>query len=649
MSSLTFSDISILDYSSIILLSFALFFSLRGVQIRLASATKKYRASLILLNCLAFIALLGLILKPHLKTEIPVEIILHTTTADQSYNEIELDNNNLNYFLSEINEASFDTIFKFEDKKKKSLTNIHHLKTPDQILIKHPNLSKLTLLGDGLSQSQWNRFPNLKINYTPPEKIKGIINPRWEENIYLGGKVSFTGQLQTNSSDIYHIKIADPAGEIVTQKKLLNGEYFELTIKPKITGTHQYKVLLADSKDQLIEQNSINLQVKIADSAKILVIQSAPSFETKQLQNWAAENGSQFSIRTRISKEKYITRSSNIPLNHLDLINHKSLSFDLFQYFDLVIINGRELASLNDTDLELLMRSIEKGLGIIILVDHDLISVNEEQQPKILEDFRITRLTQETKIIPYFVSNDQTTNAITDQFISLSAASVSTNNINTSKLLIKSSNGVPIAISQTKKLGRVTVSLLNSTHQLVTSGYQADYTLLWQHLIKNTARKNQEPKILFENNADLLLENSLTQLCYIKSNSAENLIPHLNLSIVNEKATSQQELFINQNALVNDRACGSFWAKSTGWYQVLKLDTKEVLEEFYTLPKNSWLAHQQYRKVSATLAKQAQQINNTENLDEKYTRPINQWVFWWLFFISASLIWLERKFLSLKE
>jgi len=642
MNSLTFSNIGLLDYASIVLLSLALIFSLRAIQARLPSATRKYRASLILLNCLAFIALLGLILTPHYQTEIPLEIKLYTTNANQPYKKIELDDKHLNYLLSDMNDVNSGKTLKHETQKKKPLTNIHLLKTPDQVLIKHPNLSKLTLLGDGLNQYQWDRFPNLKINYTPPEKIEGIINPRWDSKIELGERANFTGQLQTNSSGIYQVKIIDPAGELVAQEKLLNGEYVKLSINPKMTGIHQYLVLLNNSKDQLIERNTINLEVNTADTAKILVIQSAPSFETKQLQNWAAENGSQFSIRTRISKDKYITRSSNIPSNHLDLINYKRLSSEVFQYFDLAIIDGRELTSLNDSDLEQLIRSIEKGLGVLILVDHDLVSVNKDQQTKILENFKITPLTQEAKIIPYFVNNDQITGPITEQFISLSAASVLSNSVNTTRSLILSSKGVPIAVSQAKELGRVGVSLLHSTHQLVTSGYHSDYTLLWQHLIENTARKKQRSAIMFEKSADLLLENSLTQLCYIKANSSEKLTSHL--LILDEKATYQQELMINENALIRDRACGSFWAKSAGWYQIFKPGAKKPLEKLYISPKNSWLAHQQYKKITASLTKQAQQISNLNNLEEKHTTPINQWLFWWLFFICASLIWLERKF-----
>jgi len=654
MSSLTFSTISILDYASLVLLSLAFIFSLRAIQVRTLSATKKYRVTLIALNILAFVALLGLILNPKYKTEIPLEIKLFTNNISEDFSEIDLGANSINYFLSKTSKFNSKYESELGDKINRHAINIQPLRTPEQILLKHQGLSEITILGDGLNQYQWDKLPNLKINYKPPRLIKGIIQPHWVPTISLGDTTNFTGRLQVSSSDIYQLKITDPAGEIIAQQKLLNGEYFKLEIKPKLVGFHHYIVLLSDSNDNLVEKNTINIQVTPAKAAKILVIQSAPSFETKQLQNWAAENGSQFSIRTQISKDKYITRSSNISSIHLALINQENLSSELFEYFDLVIIDGRELANLKDSETTLLLRNVEKGLGLLVLVDHDLLAISENKQLKLLENFQITPLNQETKTIPYFISSEQDATPMSDQFVPLSAASISFKNINTSQPLIKSSNGAAIAVSQSKQLGNLSVSLLQSTHQLITSGYRSDYTNLWQLLIKSSARKNRISTIQLKSDNHLLLENSLAQLCYIKTNESNELVSHLlildditSTNISEHKDSSlAQKLTIKENALIADRACGSFWAKSAGWYQVFKPDSNTRLESFYVLPEESWLAHQQHTKISATLTKQAQQNSNTKNLDVQHIKPVSQWLFWWLFFISASLIWLERKFRS---
>ena len=46
-----------------------------------------------------------------------------------------------------------------------------------------------------------------------------------------------------------------------------------------------------------------------------MIKQSSPSFETRQLKSWAAEQGSMVVVQTHISKDKTITQKININSN----------------------------------------------------------------------------------------------------------------------------------------------------------------------------------------------------------------------------------------------------------------------------------------------------------------------------------------------
>jgi hypothetical protein len=59
---------------------------------------------------------------------------------------------------------------------------------------------------------------------------------------------------------------------------------------------------------------------------------------------------------------------------------------------------------------------------------------------------------------------------------------------------------------------------------------------------------------------------------------------------------------------------------------------------------SDWTSWQQDKKVSATLqAAQHSQLNSQIKSSLGTQTPINPSVFWWLFIISASLLWLEQK------
>jgi hypothetical protein len=56
------------------------------------------------------------------------------------------------------------------------------------------------------------------------------------------------------------------------------------------------------------------------------------------------------------------------------------------------------------------------------------------------------------------------------------------------------------------------------------------------------------------------------------------------------------------------------------------------------------LAMQQAAVIKAPLAKQSlNSVIHTQKAIDAF-EPIDSWYFWWMFIVSASLIWLERKF-----
>ncbi len=513
-----------------------------------------------------------------------------------------------------------------------------------------------------MSKTQWQEMPNIKINYTAPELTEGLVDLSLDNTIEIGGQMTVTARLQSRSKGIHIASLINPAKEVVYQAKIVNGELFSIGDRPKLLGQHLYILEVRDSKERLISQEIIPVEVTTGQSARILVIQSSPSFETKQLQNWAAENNAQFLIRTRISKNRYTYRSTNISKQLKSSIMNK-LKHLSFEQFDLLIIDGRGLLTMSSLEKTNLTTSIENGLGMLVLADQDLLSVNENNWPDILKGLKINPLTKLIEVMPYLVTDNQENIVLSDAYLPLIAKSIVPKYpaIDDFKGLIKSADGHTLVARQRRVLGNVSISLLQESYRLVTSGEQGNYSQLWQSLIKQISRKKRVSEI-YENTRQMLFINSRTEICYramsgTSPTAIEVVAVPLTSSVIksepvletlNGRTTIEHNLLMQSNQILEDRFCGYFWPSSSSWYRILDRspqdnDLERPEKNIYIYPNIAWQAYQQQLKIKATKEKQASYI--ALNSPPVGFEKINPWVFWWIFLVGVTLVWIERKFL----
>ncbi len=638
------TELGVIEWISIVLIVAALIISVIAIFKRLPAQSTWYRGSLIFLNLVAFLAILALILQPQYKTDKNFVISLFTdANIDNTNRDFVSAKNHFYLVTNQLNEANIrqsEPSYLYQDKT---------LQTPEQLLLKYPSLNELKIIGDGLTDWQWRNFPEIKIDYQVPTLIEGIVNPNWKSNISLGESLVFNGRLQSVSANIYRARLLNPAGEIVAEKNLLAGEIFELTAKPKLTGQHLYTLEILDHQQIPVSQQILSVNVSANGPARILVVQSSPSFETKQLQNWAAENGAQLLLRTRISQGIDSSRSTNIAKPQMKKIKLLGLSQTLFDQFDLVIIDGRRLLMMSKREKTELRLSIKNGLGLLVLADQNLLATTKKEIPELLNGFQLMALNRPTEIIPYIVSEELSRTALSDNFIPLVAQSISSSEKTGSlQSLVQSSQGHILVAQKNTSLGKVAISLLQQTYRLVTSGQQVYYSQLWQHLIKQIARKDQQSMIYINSNQPFSFEKQRLEICYRRSSSEAQPVTSLQLASRSGVADSQS-LLLQTDPLLKDRSCGYFWSKTSGWYTIsseLPVDNPRKFTDldFYVVSKTSWLAHQQHHKIQATKAKQADFTRKT--IQAAHWQKTDEWIFWWMLVISASLLWAERKFLS---
>jgi len=597
------------------LLLFASFYSLRAAFRRVAAADKKRRIALGAFNLIALVGLLGLIYQPKIASNQKQQVRLVTANAPANLDKVDYPSYRIVDQLNAKDSRELDLIFAAE-----------------QVLLRHENIQSVEVFGDGLHAADWQAFEGVAIDYHPPARTTGIINPSWPRQINLGEYLNIKGQLQADGKGVKTLRLLDVAGDKVAETQVLSGEYFSFSTKPKLAGLHPYTLQLLDNQQQLISQESIYFHVANHAKANILVIQSSPSFEIKQLQNWAAEQGASILIKTKISQDKFITRKTN-----LTDLGATELTPQLLTQFDLVIIDGRGVIELNVNESQWLGQAVENGIGVLVIADQVLVA-KTSKWPEWMQGFSLTATKEISEVTPYWSNNGDGFTAPNESFIPAVAASFDIKQMTRHNVLVQTANASPLVIQQTHGLGKLAVSLIRETHRWVTSG---DKTSYWQNLIHQLGRSQTQNAWLDEKLSVIRYANQRSEVCVYADKPAAQL--RLILQSDNE---STNEVLLQPKAGQVNRYCGYFWPADDGWFRLVGTDGLQFAqEEWIHIEKpEAWQAEQQRQKIQATQKHQRLNASNQTSVSDKSYTLISPWIFWWLFFISASLLWLERKF-----
>ncbi|MCJ8268958.1 MAG: hypothetical protein MJK04_06085, partial [Psychrosphaera sp.] len=240
---------------------------------------------------------------------------------------------------------------------------------PAVILLNNPNLQTLAVKGYGLTAAQWQPFVGIQRVHLLPDLVAGPVGLSWNRQLLLGNRFTLAGRYQNiDSNAIVTIKLLDPAGTVVSQIRVKNHQTFQLTDTPKAMGSYHYRLNVVSEQNELLNDEVIPLVVSKAPAAKLLVVQSAPSFESKHLKNWASSQGASLLVLTTISKDRFITNSVNMNEDA-----PRKYTPQLLNDVDLLIMDGRALVNLSAVHQQWLNQAVDQGLGLYVMADDDLI------------------------------------------------------------------------------------------------------------------------------------------------------------------------------------------------------------------------------------------------------------------------------------
>jgi len=527
------------------------------------------------------------------------------------------------------------------------------VREPEDIIWAEPTLQHLVVIGDGMTMQQWQRFkqrkgsndPAISVTLKKGSAVTGLVSMRWQRQLNRGQWQRVSGVLQVAPAEakgnlqqtLYHVYLKDPAGQVVAQQAVRDGETFELLVNVKTEGLWQYQLALAKASDDItVVEENLAFEVTRPSLAKLLIRQSAPSFETRHVKNWAVEQGAQVTVETQISKNRYISQHANYPQE--DRSDEKTAQVDSFDtlstldQYDLLIIDARGLMKLSQHQQDNLAVAVKRGLGVLVIGDSTLFT--ENNLPEVLNQFRIshgsTIESDQSLLCWQFDQAGEPLNVIAADIPASSGFS-----------LVKGAEGRVIVPGIHWGLGKVAISLTNQTYQWHTAGQRQLYSRYWQFLFESLARQSLAPYLLPVENDHLNIARQPLPRCFSVN---ENLYSRLADYALRYEGTEGKPVAliplvdeVNQNM-----ACGVIYPASSGWQRITLSANEETLSHsFYVYNESDWPAWQQQRKHNA--GKRMQSAMQT-GLKQTYWTEISLWPLWWGLLLMCSLLWIERKF-----
>jgi len=622
-----------------------------------------------LLNVVSFCALVGLVSDIKVKDDNEfTQILLTYGTSQQQVDSLLIKSKNRIFALSSFSlwQNSLD-LSRIED-------NLIIIDSVSEILGYQLSFKKLTVYGDGLLAQQWDMFENIStdklanrkiaIEFYPSVLRTGPINLQWPKQLILGQPFQIQGQFKVAPKDknrIYTITLSDLYDEPVDEFRVKNDEFFNLSALIKSEGLFVYSLKVFDDNQQLLSAEPVAFTVSSSEQIKLAIKQSSASFESKYLKSLLAEQGEEVLVITQISKDKHIqqtvnatnksshivkenTSQNNISLNSIPPHNTKVLSSSWLKHFNLLYMDGRAFLKLGQKELEQLDMSIAQGLGLIIIVDDEIIAKSKEM----LSNSLLNKIFKsDMLLIP--LRNDKATDTVVTWLNSQKKHTVSykkakLTTTHSSSTLIKGSEQQALWVKHPYGLGAIAFSLIDSSYQWALSGEMTHYSQYWQTIIEQVGRQQAISTWQKPSESNITFQGQTQDVC-----------AQLNLNDIDKIAAEKVKLLAS--VVIESEYCGVYWANDSGWQTFYliglenklnkKLDSTSIKsnpflkqQSIFFYDQDDWLTWQQKMKHIASFL--AAESGQKKQLKMEYVQ-YNKKSIWWLFFISLSLLWLERR------
>ncbi len=274
-------------------------------------------------------------------------------------------------FITEKQEIAEEKEF-YTNQQELSNEHITYVHQPSSIKSSLPYLNKIDIIGPNFKPEIFETLEDVHLDYKTSRKFSPI-QYFYKRKLKKNEKFNFTIKTEFNQHNIVKIKIKHIQDEV--EKKISSADtLIEISLNENLSsGYHLSEVILYNDSDSIIDKIQCPFYVGDSNLSDILFLSGLPNFEHSTLKNWLIEQGHGLSYRSEISPGKFrFTFHNGVPELKTEVFDSKYLKL-----FDLVIIDGKTLAGLSQSDLQVLNKITKYNTSILLLYDNSFSNLNK--------------------------------------------------------------------------------------------------------------------------------------------------------------------------------------------------------------------------------------------------------------------------------
>ena len=604
---------------------------------RLKQHSTLRRISVVVLNIVACFSLLALVLGVSYQTKDPLHIALLTQNADEQAIEVlQLEDDSLHWVLLNTQ----------EDKRIKTPLSAQgentYIEDIAQLPLYYPDMSHLTILGDGLSSNEWAllnaQYADIEERSRPVIQTAaysptlGLVDMRWPAQLVVAESGQISGRVQgyiASPSTLYKLSLKDPFEQEIESVLLSDNEAFSFDVSADVIGQWEYTLTLTErSKPSVKIEEQVAIQIINAAPVNIMIKQSAPSFESKHLQILISETGGKVLTLTKISKNKDIRQEIN--LSEADKILVKDpFSEQALGFFDFLVIDQLALSELSAAQNVALESAIKKGLGVLVQVQTQQIPKWQSEKKNWLRDIVLTTNSDEIQPAEYLRWDQQQLDV---PLTSIKANILAPN----AKQVVSAQNDRALVLTQGYGQGKVAVSLINTSYTLKTQGKADLHSHYWQWLFSQISRTKSNLQWKENIITSPIVVRETQRACVL--NAAQNTQFNFTQALTSSAIAANEQL-LDANSL-----CVRYSPQAAGWYNLTaangKTDSASIA--YFAYQQTQWQTWQQSIRYRITQESKQHYSPKTTVLATR-TLFIQALWFWAMLLAALSMLWVERK------
>ena len=469
------------------------------------------------------------------------------------------------------------------------------------------SLSTIYVLGNGLKPFDLWQLDSVSANYLDGKKINGITRLQYKQQNNVGDDLVLNAfyEQPVNGNQII---LQGPGGAGLDSVQFKKGDSKTLQLKSqlKAKGNFVYSIVEKDSLGNVQTTDPIPVQVNEKQKLKILIINGFPTFETKYLKNFLAEAQHEVTIRSQVTKGKFVYENYNTSVKNINALSEKNV-----EDFDLLIIDANSLKSLPTSQKSGLKKAIiEQGLGVFIQPDTDFYRFQGD-----FSDFVFSHDGDE--IVNLDVAMRLTMTKYPFQITSQFGLEP-----------IEKSGTEIISAYKQNGIGRIGTTVLSNTYQLVLEGHEEEYKKLWSETITAVGKKSQS--------------SAEWEASYFGvQNEPLNFRLRTKISEPRVHIRNGYDIALRQDVDVSSLWSGTMYPQKTGWNSlVIEQDSMQVAH-FFVTDSVKW--HAMFARQTINANKTYVSKRKNVALQGQSKQPVNPLWFYVLFIFAMGFLWLEPK------